>query len=169
MAFAEAYSAVRGQTTNWNPIFSSSLFVSRGVTPPSSMLATRGGGSSRAIVPSSSALEGASTNSASAPASLYRRQRWIASSNPFTCRSEEHTSELQSQSNLVCRLLLEKKKIIHTSQNFIYQTSVFQYPATRTQQPNKNHHQRCLTDSFFHHDPPSHSRTDRHQSGYATL
>src|SRR5688572_30856307 len=29
----------------------------------------------------------------------------------WTCaRSEEHTSELQSQSNLVCRLLLEKKK-----------------------------------------------------------
>src|SRR5438270_1781811 len=27
-------------------------------------------------------------------------------------RSEEHTSELQSQSNLVCRLLLEKKKAI---------------------------------------------------------
>src|SRR2546430_13425893 len=37
------------------------------------------------------------------------------SSTPYTCstshpRSEEHTSELQSQSNLVCRLLLEKKK-----------------------------------------------------------
>src|SRR2546427_6887267 len=33
--------------------------------------------------------------------------------NPVTWheqRSEEHTSELQSQSNLVCRLLLEKKK-----------------------------------------------------------
>src|SRR2546427_5424957 len=28
-------------------------------------------------------------------------------------RSEEHTSELQSQSNLVCRLLLEKKKRQH--------------------------------------------------------
>src|SRR2546430_9716287 len=28
-------------------------------------------------------------------------------------RSEEHTSELQSQSNLVCRLLLEKKKTNH--------------------------------------------------------
>src|SRR2546430_8458256 len=27
-------------------------------------------------------------------------------------RSEEHTSELQSQSNLVCRLLLEKKKMV---------------------------------------------------------
>src|SRR2546430_10154467 len=30
----------------------------------------------------------------------------------FWKRSEEHTSELQSQSNLVCRLLLEKKKNI---------------------------------------------------------
>src|SRR2546430_5576517 len=29
---------------------------------------------------------------------------------PALPRSEEHTSELQSQSNLVCRLLLEKKK-----------------------------------------------------------
>src|SRR2546430_13086143 len=29
-------------------------------------------------------------------------------------RSEEHTSELQSQSNLVCRLLLEKKKKVMT-------------------------------------------------------
>src|SRR5688572_30879518 len=29
---------------------------------------------------------------------------------PARQRSEEHTSELQSQSNLVCRLLLEKKK-----------------------------------------------------------
>src|SRR2546430_12357446 len=37
------------------------------------------------------------------------RQRWIL----HACtRSEEHTSELQSQSNLVCRLLLEKKKKI---------------------------------------------------------
>src|SRR2546427_3380717 len=30
-------------------------------------------------------------------------------------RSEEHTSELQSQSNLVCRLLLEKKKAMSAS------------------------------------------------------
>src|SRR5688572_32378520 len=38
-------------------------------------------------------------------------------------RSEEHTSELQSQSNLVCRLLLEKKKktkIKHTTINEEY-------------------------------------------------
>src|SRR2546428_1158993 len=31
-------------------------------------------------------------------------------------RSEEHTSELQSRSDLVCRLLLEKKKAISTTQ-----------------------------------------------------
>src|SRR2546430_7425994 len=31
-------------------------------------------------------------------------------------RSEEHTSELQSQSNLVCRLLLGKKKNVETKQ-----------------------------------------------------
>src|SRR5688572_32332199 len=39
-------------------------------------------------------------------------------------RSEEHTSELQSQSNLVCRLLLEKKKSdfaeIHVVQFLVY-------------------------------------------------
>src|SRR2546430_10083919 len=34
-------------------------------------------------------------------------------------RSEEHTSELQSQSNLVCRLLLEKKKT-HTIYKYYY-------------------------------------------------
>src|SRR2546427_3610601 len=33
-----------------------------------------------------------------------------AVSGSISLRSEEHTSELQSQSNLVCRLLLEKKK-----------------------------------------------------------
>src|SRR2546430_6439161 len=35
---------------------------------------------------------------------------WSARNLGPTGRSEEHTSELQSQSNLVCRLLLEKKK-----------------------------------------------------------
>src|SRR2546430_6906818 len=35
-------------------------------------------------------------------------------------RSEEHTSELQSQSNLVCRLLLEKKKKILTLPSNLY-------------------------------------------------
>src|SRR2546430_12625122 len=45
-------------------------------------------------------------------------------------RSEEHTSELQSQSNLVCRLLLEKKKKkkIQTA-NVIYIISEYQRTA----------------------------------------
>src|SRR5438034_7377178 len=36
---------------------------------------------------------------------------------PQPCRSEEHTSELQSHSDLVCRLLLEKKNTRHHAAN----------------------------------------------------
>src|SRR3989475_12093743 len=53
-------------------------------------------------------------------AAAYMQRRFGVAFDPFTelhpllgskeGRSEEHTSELQSQSNLVCRLLLEKKK-----------------------------------------------------------
>src|SRR5688572_32734887 len=38
---------------------------------------------------------------------------------PIGPRSEEHTSELQSQSNLVCRLLLENIKTIGTARRFM--------------------------------------------------
>src|SRR2546430_12821446 len=38
------------------------------------------------------------------------RRRGLSGRARARLRSEEHTSELQSQSNLVCRLLLEKKK-----------------------------------------------------------
>src|SRR5436189_3779331 len=41
---------------------------------------------------------------------------WVPST-PVTGRSEEHTSELQSPMYLVCRLLLEKKKNTHVTQN----------------------------------------------------
>src|SRR5260221_4497885 len=37
---------------------------------------------------------------------------WVRMPTPTIERSEEHTSELQSHSDLVCRLLLEKKKDI---------------------------------------------------------
>src|ERR1019366_10727715 len=40
----------------------------------------------------------------------WRRQRACRSDRNCSPRSEEHTSELQSLTNLVCRLLLEKKK-----------------------------------------------------------
>src|SRR5260370_2581578 len=48
-----------------------------------------------------------------------------------TSRSEEHTSELQSHLNLVCRLLLEKKKIL------------------MHMQPYYNHH-KCLQASYYY-------------------
>src|SRR5688572_32492251 len=68
------------------------------------------------------------SRSAAAKSKVRWSRRWSAASIAVTCcvcsghwrsrtvprcsprRSEEHTSELQSQSNLVCRLLLEKKK-----------------------------------------------------------
>src|SRR5690606_41015274 len=59
----------------------------------------------------------------SSPTSLYKyevafaeakfkatKSRLTVDSSYFNFRSEEHTSELQSRENLVCRLLLEKKK-----------------------------------------------------------
>src|SRR5256885_8016511 len=39
-------------------------------------------------------------------------------------RSEEHTSELQSPCNLVCRLLLEKKKNIHVRVNRLFDVCI---------------------------------------------
>ena len=48
-------------------------------------------------------------------------KKYLGSVVPYTdnyfaaLRSEEHTSELQSLVNLVCRLLLEKKKILHNT------------------------------------------------------
>src|SRR6478672_13371748 len=47
-------------------------------------------------------------------------------------RSEEHTSELQSRSDLVCRLLLEKKK--KKKKNYIYQKK-----KKKKKKNNKNH------------------------------
>src|SRR2546427_5541041 len=47
-------------------------------------------------------------------------------------RSEEHTSELQSQSNIVCRLLLEKKKKKHVNYPDITQTTSNKHTPTFT-------------------------------------
>src|SRR5256885_5034785 len=45
-----------------------------------------------------------------APCDVAARHQLLLRCRPEACRSEEHTSELQSPCNLVCRLLLEKKK-----------------------------------------------------------
>src|SRR5690606_41735199 len=56
------------------------------------------------ILPTASRTPGSSASMWAAPCSRAGR------SPPRSARSEEHTSELQSRENLVCRLLLEKKK-----------------------------------------------------------
>src|SRR5438034_7442513 len=62
-----------------------------------------------------STCTGASLGGATSPLS----SEWVITRPPIirveTPRSEEHTSELQSHSDLVCRLLLEKKKTQHVT------------------------------------------------------
>src|SRR5256886_4648249 len=60
------------------------------------------------------------------PRRHHRRGFWLAQPRDHP-RSEEHTSELQSQSNLVCRLLLEKKKL--NSKVTVAQVSINACPA----------------------------------------
>src|SRR5260370_8801005 len=50
-------------------------------------------------------------------------------------RSEEHTSELQSHLNLVCRLLLEKKKIIDSSPYLAVRNNLSTAPCKSEQVP----------------------------------
>src|SRR2546430_8412492 len=56
---------------------------------------------------------------------LYHAFRRVDDDRCVSGRSEEHTSELQSQSNLVCRLLLEKKKQL--PQHIVLQTSLHSF------------------------------------------
>src|SRR5256885_12355033 len=70
--------------------------------------------------PTGSACSTARSNRVLTSTSSWLRRRVRATSSAANMRSEEHTSELQSPCNLVCRLLLEKKKkkkIMHRSVN----------------------------------------------------
>src|SRR2546427_8707924 len=68
-----------------------------------------------------STWEKASTDSCMSSAVELSSGLWLMPAfRPRTNRSEEHTSELQSQSNLVCRLLLEKKKKKDRAKNNVY-------------------------------------------------
>src|SRR2546430_12353410 len=75
-------------------------------------LLTRASPTDRPLSPNSSIMR-----PAEAPGGFLKMQPalfcpsgWLERRFSLQIRSEEHTSELQSQSNLVCRLLLEKKK-----------------------------------------------------------
>src|SRR2546430_8903937 len=61
-------------------------------------------------LPSAGAAPHHDQKNPSGPRSRCRHRRCARRRQATGTRSEEHTSELQSQSNLVCRLLLEKKK-----------------------------------------------------------
>src|SRR5262249_60184637 len=76
----------------------------------------------------------------SRPPSAPPQMRWrragcacSASRGPSSSRSEEHTSELQSLTNLVCRLLLEKKKQTHHKTTPVTATPTI--PTTTTPPP----------------------------------
>src|SRR5256886_6849336 len=69
-------------------------------------------------------------------------------------RSEEHTSELQSQSNLVCRLLLEKKK----------QNAASRTPSQHTQHPPDPHRSPLPSPHVAtRHAHPPHAPPPRHR------
>src|SRR5438132_10475580 len=54
-----------------------------------------------------------------APLSILARKPAICGRSSLGQRSEEHTSELQSHSDLVCRLLLEKKNMVMASMTLV--------------------------------------------------
>src|SRR5690606_41275267 len=83
------------------------LFRSVGVTVPPAALPTTSG-STRAFRATRPAIGFAAQSCE--PMRAVDRDRDPGFPRPRFHRSEEHTSELQSRENLVCRLLLEKKK-----------------------------------------------------------
>src|SRR5256886_12790809 len=79
------------------------LFRSRGARP-------RAGVATARVLARVCLCRGRSQLAAPAGPGVFRASGAQARGDEAFGRSEEHTSELQSQSNLVCRLLLEKKK-----------------------------------------------------------
>src|SRR5690606_41405580 len=83
----------------YTPLFRSSS-QSAATSPPIARRADSGSGAAAARGSRSAAARSRSPDS-----------KWIWAARRRRLRSEEHTSELQSRENLVCRLLLEKKNI----------------------------------------------------------
>src|SRR2546421_7994868 len=83
-------------------------------------------------------------------------------------RSEEHTSELQSRSDLVCRLLLEKKKKTCICEE--YTTELLRLACRQRVLPlEENDVSRCIVASLvrlFHRPVPRSSGALPHRAGY---
>src|SRR5256886_5928299 len=99
------------------------LFRSTGENPEKNELYHNNGNGTFTRVTAGSIVNDQSHSIAAAWAD-YDNDGWL---DLFVGRSEEHTSELQSQSNLVCRLLLEKKKKTKDSSAFPHQQT---HPST---------------------------------------
>src|SRR5690625_6528655 len=100
------------------------MVMGRGPTAPSETTAVV----SRSKASTTSATSGRRRRRATARASTEKNGAGIALAVPpvramTRLRSEEHTSELQSRGHLVCRLLLEKKKRIHTQETHRHATT----------------------------------------------
>src|SRR5688572_31858054 len=90
------------------------------------------------------------------PGRRWRRPR--TAGTPPAPRSEEHTSELQSQSNLVCRLLLEKKNnytLFHKLFNTKYQRTPNKSKASPSRTRRTREHSKNMLDpdTAFPTDP----------------
>src|SRR5437868_11442991 len=57
---------------------------------------------------------------------FFNQETRVIACQPFAARSEEHTSELQSRFDLVCRLLLEKKNLYTVT--LMYRSMSYYYP-----------------------------------------
>src|SRR3712207_8337397 len=86
--------------------------------PYTTLFRSQGGGQGK-LIPCSTSGSTSPGGSSSPPGSpcWTRTDGWRTSAR---CRSEEHTSELQSRQYLVCRLLLEKKNIKYQYYNMTY-------------------------------------------------
>src|SRR5256886_2979456 len=82
-----------------------------------------------------------------------RTTRYMPPSGWISVRSEEHTSELQSQSNLVCRLLLEKKKKSHRMSNDQLVISPSSFP-NRAASNSRGHRALRIAPDVQHHSAP---------------
>src|SRR3989454_7820629 len=86
------------------------LFRSKGKTDADGRVAS--------LLPAGAHLEPANYRLTFDVSSYFRAQKVASFYSEVSIRSEEHTSELQSPCNLVCRLLLEKKNTQHTKADF---------------------------------------------------
>src|SRR5699024_12223077 len=99
-----------GFTTSALSVASSAIECSRGSHGPASAATSDCGEDCSTSMESSSPCACASSRSITAPSSVSLEAKWCSIPG-WEMRSEEHTSELQSRFDLVCRLLLEKKKV----------------------------------------------------------